>query len=191
MLRQQPEQFDTCVANAAQKPYIDHYLSPVETRNDNRQSPEKQKSRPWAAFLGKQRELALRELLATAGLVEADLLTLDFTSIAGNKPGFRQRRLQRSIVLNQGTSDAVANRTGLARFTTAINVNHDIEGTKVLDELQRLANHHAAGFTREEGINRLAVNDDCAIATLHEDTSDRAFATTRTIKIIFSHLTTS
>src|SRR5512141_2495017 len=43
---------------------------------------------------------ALGELLAAAGLVEADLLALDFPRIAGHEPGLRQRRLERRIIID-------------------------------------------------------------------------------------------
>jgi len=52
---------------------------------------------------------ALGELLAATGLVEANLLTFDFTGIAGDETGLGQRRLQGGIELDQRTGDAVTN----------------------------------------------------------------------------------
>ena len=57
--------------------------------------------------------LALRELLATARLVQADLLAFNLTRIAGNKSGLRQHRFQRRIIIQQCAGNAVAHGTGL------------------------------------------------------------------------------
>src|SRR4029079_18093676 len=58
--------------------------------------------------------LALRELLALARLVEADLLAFDFSRIARHQARLRQRGLQLRVVIDQRASDSVANRAGLA-----------------------------------------------------------------------------
>jgi hypothetical protein len=74
----------------------------------------KQKSRPIGGFFWNRSELALGELLAATCLVEADFLTLNFTSIAGNKTSLGQCGLQRCIVFDQGAGNTVANSTCLA-----------------------------------------------------------------------------
>ena len=64
-----------------------------------------------AAFCSRESELALGELFAAARLVEADLFTLNFTCITGNKTSLGKRRLQCCIVLDQRTGDTVTDST--------------------------------------------------------------------------------
>src|SRR5437667_4207606 len=54
------------------------------------------------------RFLSLRELLTAARLVEANLLSLDFPGVACHETRLRQRRLQLTVVVDQGTGDSVA-----------------------------------------------------------------------------------
>ena len=54
----------------------------------------------------------------------------------------------------------------------------------VSGENQRLAHDHAAGFTREELVDRLAVDDDVAGARLDEHTSDRSLAAAGTVVVV-------
>src|SRR5690606_13748547 len=52
--------------------------------------------------------LTLGELLGAACGVQTDLLTLDFTCIAGDKACLAQHRLERRVIVDQGAGDAVA-----------------------------------------------------------------------------------
>src|SRR5574343_80224 len=134
-----------------------------------------------------RKQLTLRELLAATRLVEANLLTLDFTGITGNKACLGKRRLQCGIVFNQGTSDAMTNSTSLTRFATASHVDLDIKAIQLLNQFERLANDHATSFAREELIDRLAIDNDRTRTALHEHTSDSTLATAGTVEITFSH----
>src|SRR5690606_25413496 len=155
-------------------------------------SPPRNKKPPEGGFLYSRsgdfrlRKLTLRELLATARLVEADLLTFDFTGIAGHEAGVRQRGLQFSVVLDQGTGDAVTDSASLAGLAATMNIHHDVEGGAVLGQFQRLTHDHAAGFAREELIQRLAVHDDLAGTGLQEHASDGGLATTGAVVVVRS-----
>src|SRR5579864_4105350 len=134
------------------------------------------------------KRLTLRELLPAACLVEADLLTFDFTCITRHEASVRQSRLQRCVVVHQRAGDAVANRTGLTRFTAARDVHLDVERYSVVREFQRLAHDHQRGFAREVVGDGLAVHNDVALACLDEDTSDGALAAARTVVPVTDHV---
>src|SRR5262249_37089611 len=136
----------------------------------------------------RQKRLTLRELLPAACLVETDLLTLDFTCVTRDEPSARQRRLQRCIVVDERTGDTVANRTGLTRFTAARHVHLDIERGAVVREFQRLTHDHQRRFAREVVSDRLAVDDDLALASLDKDTSNSALAAARTVIPVTDHV---
>src|SRR5690606_40197417 len=90
-----------------------------------------------ARFGAETRGSALRELLATSGLVETDLLALDLARIARDQPGAGQRRLERRVVVDQRARHAVTHRAGLARLATAGAVDLDVETLPVVGELER------------------------------------------------------
>jgi hypothetical protein len=58
----------------------------------------------------------------------------------------------------------VTHGTGLAGLATALDIHQDVEGGQVLGQFQRLAHDHAAGFTGEELIDRLVIDDELAAA---------------------------
>src|SRR5262245_10020244 len=66
---------------------------------------------------------ALRKLVASSRLVQADLLALDLACIARDQPSLLEHGLQRGIVLDQRAGDAVTHCPGLARFTAAVHVD--------------------------------------------------------------------
>src|SRR5262245_46000866 len=74
-----------------------------------------------------QKRLALRELRSAAGLVQTDLLTLDFARVAGHEAGLAQLGLQGFVVLDQRAGDAQADRTGLAGDAAAGDGDDDVE----------------------------------------------------------------
>src|SRR3546814_2935851 len=71
--------------------------------------------------------LTLAELFATTCFVEADFFTFDFTGIASNKTSLLQRRLKRFVVVDERAGNTVAHCTGLAAFTTTVNVDVKVE----------------------------------------------------------------
>src|SRR5512145_5396 len=96
--------------------------------------------------------LTLGELLATTRLAQTDLLTLDFARIASNQTSLLQHRLERGIVVNQRTSDAMAHGTRLTGLTAAGDVHHDVELAQCLSQIQWLTNDHPARLTGKEHV---------------------------------------
>src|SRR5688572_14579628 len=81
--------------------------------------------------------LPLRELLAFARLVKADLLSLDFARIARHQPRLGKYRLERRVELDQGAREAMANRAGLSELAAAVNIDLDIHAVEVVGQRQR------------------------------------------------------
>ena len=77
--------------------------------------------------------LAELELLTRARLTV--LLTLNSTSITGNKARSLQCATKGRIVFHQCTGNAVTNGTRLTCQTATLNVDEDVEGLLVLGEL--------------------------------------------------------
>src|SRR5437763_13100036 len=149
---------------------------------------QKRKGRPEAAFARFEAGcLALRELLATARLVEADLLSLDLARIPRHQASLRQRRLQLIVIVDQRARYAVAHGAGLARLPAADHVDHHVERLFVVRENQRLAHNHPARLAREELVDGLLVDDDIPRALFDEDACDRRLAATRAVVIITDH----
>src|SRR5437899_12775814 len=140
-----------------------------------------------AAFTGSASTSALRELLALARLVETDLLALHLACVTRDEPGFRQRGLQRRVVVDQRARDAVAHCARLAGFAAAFDVDHDVERGFMIGELQWLADHHAPGVAREEHVGGLFVDDDGAGALLQEHASNGALAAARAVIVVADH----
>lgn len=72
-------------------------------------------------------ELTLGVLRTLTRFTQTDFLTLDFTGIASHVAGLAQRATQGFVVLDQGTGDAVTDRTGLTAYATANDGNEDVE----------------------------------------------------------------
>src|SRR5690606_10999648 len=134
-----------------------------------------------------RRQLALAELLATTRLVETDFLTLDFTRIAGNQTRLLERRLGRFVIVDQSAGNAVTHCAGLTAFATAMHIDMEVERLEMAGEHQRLTHDHAAGFTGEILVDRLAIDDDVARTFFQEDTSNRSFAAAGAIVPITDH----
>ena len=81
---------------------------------------------------------ALAELLGAAGTAQTDLLTFNFTGVARDEAGVGENALQICIVVDQSTGNAVTHSAGLAGFTAAGDVDHDVKRFDVFGELQRL-----------------------------------------------------
>src|SRR5690606_29680673 len=112
-----------------------------------------------ASAVGQPARLALAELLAATGLVEADLLALDFAGITRYQACLRQGGLERGVVVDKGAGNAVANCTGLTRLATAANVGFEVERFEVLGDIEGLTHDHAAGLARDVLVVGLVVHD--------------------------------
>ena len=84
--------------------------------------------------------LALGELRRTTGSLQAVLLALLHTRIAGEEAGSLQGGTQLGVHLAQGTADAVTDSTGLTGNTAACNTANDIKLSIVTCESERLTN---------------------------------------------------
>src|SRR5262245_23210680 len=84
---------------------------------------------------GRPANLPLRVLWTATGFAAADLLTLDFASVAGDEPGIAKRLAQSLVVLHQGAGDAVADRAGLAGDAATVDTHADVELVRELHSL--------------------------------------------------------
>src|SRR5437868_6006166 len=146
---------------------------------------QKQESRPWAAFDSQIRDRStFRVLLAPPRLVEGYLFSLHFARIARHEARSAEDRLQRRIIPDQRTRDAMPHGARLGAFAPAVHVHADVEAREALGEIERLANDHAPGLTAEEFIHRLAVDHELAFAELEKDTRYCALAPPDAVVII-------
>src|SRR5213593_2263621 len=128
------------------------------------------------SMLSEQYASALAELLAPARAVQADLLALDFARIARHEAGMAQGRLERCVVVEQRTGDAVTYRASLPRFAAAMHVDLHVEGCIVRGENQRLLDDHDGRLAAEVLLDRLAVHENLSRALFHEHASHRRLA---------------
>src|SRR5229473_5567961 len=100
--------------------------------------------------------------------MQADFLSLDFARIAGNQTGLAQKRLERGVVLDQGTRQAVAHGPRLSELSSSRYVHHDVELAQLVGQHERLTHDHLPGFTREVFVRRAIVHDEITLAWLDE-----------------------
>src|SRR6266850_2044115 len=142
---------------------------------------------PWGGFRSDEARSAFRELLAPPCLVQSDLLSLHFARIARHQSGRAELRLKPGIILDERPRDAVPHRAGLAALAAAIDIHPDIEAGEALGELEGLPYHHAPGLAAEELVDRLAVDDDLALAGLEEYPGHGALAPASAVVVVADH----
>src|SRR4249919_2415641 len=130
------------------------------------------------------RRLALRELRGAAGLVQADLLALDFAGVAGHETGLAQLAFQRLVVLDQTAGDAEANGAGLAGDAAAFDGDRDVELVGHFGQLERLAHDHARGFAAKELVELTAVDGDGAFTRTQEHAGGGGLATAGAVVVL-------
>src|SRR5258708_21099728 len=155
-------------------------------------APQKQKSRPEAAFdfpryFPRLLRSTLRVLLAPPRFVQSHFLSLDLSRVARHQTRGAERRFQCCIILDQRARYAMAHGAGLAALAAAVDVHQDVKTGQVLGQLERLAHHHAAGLAAEERIHRLAVHHERALAGLQEYAGHGALAPPGAVVIIADH----
>src|ERR1700719_573621 len=136
---------------------------------------------------GRGADLALRELLAAAGLTQTHLLPLDFALIARHEAGFGQNRLEGLVVVDQRACDAVAHRAGLTRFAAAVHVDLDVERRQMVGQRERLGGGQPPRFAGGEVVDRAAVDDDVALAALQEHACNRTLAPSGPVIVFTDH----
>src|SRR5664279_4588350 len=116
------------------------------------------------------KRLALRILRTAASLATADLLTLHFARIAGQKARLPQWLAQGFIMPHQRAGNAVTDGAGLAGDAATGNHCGDVETCRHLHQLERLTHDHAAGFAAEKLVQRTGIDGDLAAAGAHVHT---------------------
>src|SRR6266704_6829370 len=122
------------------------------------------------------RKSSLGVLLAPPRLVQADLLSLDLASIAGDQSGLAQKRLERGIELYERASQTVALGSRLPEFPPARYVDHDVELAQLVGQYERLTHDHLPRLAREIFVRRTVVHDEIALAGLDEHARDGTHA---------------
>src|SRR6266550_1132399 len=100
--------------------------------------------------------------------MQADFLSLNLARIAGHQTRLAQKRLERGVVLDQGTRQAVAHGPRLSELPSSRNVHHDVELAHLVGQYKRLTHNHLPGFTREVFVRRAIVHDEITPAWLDE-----------------------
>src|SRR6185369_15813018 len=125
------------------------------------------------------RPLPLGVLGCLAGALETVLLALLHPRVAGEEAGLAERQAVRGLVdLEQGPGDAVADRAGLARHATALDLDHRV--------VVALGAGHPEGHPDVRLVHRVAevllerspVDDDLALPGEQANTGDGRLATT-------------
>src|SRR3954447_4918291 len=126
-----------------------------------------------------RRPLALGELRALAGLLEAGLLALLHACVTREEAALLELGAQVGIGLEQRLGDPVAQGACLRADAAAVHAGHDVHALLVADRLERLADVALQGRAREELVERLAVDRVGAGARLEDHASDRGLALAR------------
>src|SRR6266705_4872184 len=119
--------------------------------------------------------------------MQADFLSLDLARIAGNQTGLAQKRLERRVVLDQCTRQAVAHGPGLSELSSSRYVHHDVELGQLVGQHQGLTHDHLPGFTREVFVRRTVVHDEITLAGLDEHTRYGTLTSTGSVIVLPDH----
>src|SRR4051794_715676 len=103
-------------------------------------------------------ELALGELRPLAGLLQAGLLALLDTRVAGQEAAALELATQVGVSVDERARDAVAQGAGLGADAAAVQAGHDVHLLVVADGLERLADLALQRVAREEDVELLAVD---------------------------------
>src|SRR4030095_5425668 len=95
------------------------------------------------------RSLSLRKLESFPSTLLSVLFAFLDSRIAGYKSRVFESRTKVGIVFEQCSRDAVSDRSGLARRTTASDVDNQIKLVRGFSQLQGLTNDHSQRFVGE------------------------------------------
>src|ERR1041385_1978911 len=98
-----------------------------------------------------------------------------------------ESRTKICVVFHQCSRNAMPDRSCLARWTTAGDVDDEIKLVRGLGQLQRLANDHSQGFVGEVAIERFVVNLDFTSAGSQINSGRCRFASPGSVILNFSH----
>src|SRR5579875_2143229 len=130
----------------------------------------------WRAIVAAAGALALGELRALPGLLEAGLLALLHARVAREEPAALELAAEVRVGLQQRARDPVTEGAGLRGDATAVHPGDDVHPLLVADGLERLADDPLQRGTREELIERLAVDRVAAGARLEDHPRHRGLA---------------
>src|SRR5215203_6150950 len=108
--------------------------------------------------------LALGELRALAGLLEAVLLAFDGPGVTGEHPCGLQLATGLLRLFGESPRYAVAQGLCLPRGTAAFDLGDDLVAAGRTEELERRAHRRAVGRTREVLVHVAAVHGDLTVA---------------------------
>src|SRR5688572_1914584 len=131
--------------------------------------------------------LPLRELEAFSSALLSVLLAFLDSGIAGDQTGVFERLPQVAIILEQRASDAVTNRSRLARRAAAGDVDDEVELVGRFRQLQRLANDHAQRFVGEIPVEGFVIDLDLTAARPQVDARRCRLSPSRSVILNFSH----
>src|SRR5918993_1037762 len=98
-----------------------------------------------------------------------------------------ESRTKVGIEFEQGSRDAVPDRSGLARRATAAHVDHEVKLICGLSQLQRLANDHSQRFIRKVTVECFVINFYFARTGSQINSGSCRFATPGSVILNFSH----
>ena len=128
--------------------------------------------------------LSLRELRSAAGGLEAVLLALLHSGVAGQEPGFLEGGAVGGIHLQQGAGDAVTDGAGLAGDAAAGDGGLDVHLALHAGGDQGLTDDELQGLKAEIIVDVAAIDGDGAGAVGEKtDAGDRALAAAGPVKI--------
>jgi len=131
--------------------------------------------------------LPLRELEALTRALLSILLPLFDAWITRNQACLLQSRTKVRVEFNQSASNAVSNRTCLARRAAPTNINQKVKLIRRLSQLQRLPDDHPQGFIGKILIEGFLVDSDIPSAGPQIDSRGWSFSSPCPVILNFSH----
>src|SRR5690606_35328381 len=123
------------------------------------------------------RSSALGVLGCLTGLLQAGLLALHRTGVAGEEPGLLEDRTVRlGVDLVQRAGDAQAQRTGLAGDAAAVDAGDHVEPALDVEQAERVVDELLVQLVREVFLQRPAVDGPLAAARHEPDPGDGLLA---------------
>src|ERR1044071_1819758 len=107
--------------------------------------------------------------------------------VAGYKTGVFESRTKIGVEFEQCSSDAVSDRSSLARRTTASDVDNQIKLVRGFSQLQGLTNDHPQRFVGEVSIERFVINLNFAGAWSQINSGRCRFAPPCSVILNISH----
>src|ERR1041384_6887040 len=131
--------------------------------------------------------LSLRKLEPLPSTLLSVLLAFLDSRITGYKTGEFESRTKVGVEFEQRSSDAVSNRSSLARRTTASHIDNQIKLVRGFSQLQGLTDDHPQRFVGEVSIERFVINLNFAGAGSQINSGRCRFAPPCSVILNISH----